>query len=61
MSVLEPTTEEENAVKQAIKLVIMEAVTGLSGLGFIAWYDWRLAVGSFLVLWSVNIHRTMQK
>lgn len=32
-----------------------QLILGIGGLSLIAWVDWTLAIGLFLVLWSENL------
>lgn len=40
-------------------LLAIEAIVGLSGTALLWWaFDWRVALGVFLLTWSQNIRRT---
>lgn len=50
---LEELAAQERKVQFWMQL--SSGVIGVAGFGLLAWFDWRLGLGSFLVLWSENI------
>lgn len=47
-------------MKDKIQVAIYFTI-GIAGLALLAWADWRIALGVFLVLWSNNVQRTTQR
>lgn len=58
---MEKWKEEKEEARRTIKIrlwVSLFAIAiGTAGLACIAWFDWRISLGMFLVSWSENIAR----
>lgn len=57
----EERREMEEAVKKRASvrayMMLASAMLGASGFAAVVWFDWRLALGLFLITWSEKISK----
>lgn len=54
---LKAKEEDLRALRMRRTMLRISAVIQLLGLSLIAWFDWRLAIGVFILMWGENIAR----